>query len=223
MKQNIETLKEYFETGDKPTQQNYADLIDSLAMPMIGEIKAVSYAFAPQGWAKCNGQLLDPAAYPELFALIGTTYGGDGTTTFAVPNLVAKVPLGYGNTPGYSSYTIGQVGGEETNTLTEDQLPAHSHSGNIDSGAIANVTIPASSTNSSNNPLNSYMGSPSNIGPNTINIYSNSTDTLMQPFTAPISGTVTTDSTGNGTNINNLQPYLAINYIIAVEGINPMQ
>lgn len=218
MKQTIEILKEYFETGDKPSQQNYADLIDSLGMPMIGEIKATSFAFTPQGWAKCNGQLLDPATYPVLFALIGTTYGGDGTTSFAVPNLVAKVPLGYGNTPGFSPYTIGQEGGDETIQLTEDQLPAHSHTGIIDAGSEADITIPASnSVTGSQTPGDNYMGIDA-IGP----IYSPSFDTGMKPFTAPISGTITTNSTGNGTSINNLQPYLAVNYIIAVEGINPM-
>lgn len=222
MKQTIEILKEYFETGDKPSQQNYTDLIDSLGTPMIGEIKTTSFAFTPQGWVKCNGQLLDPVTYPVLFALIGTTYGGDGTTSFAVPNLVAKVPLGYGNTTGFSSYTIGQTGGEESIELTEDQLPSHSHTGTIDSGATANISIPSSSANSSNNPSNNYMGAPDNIGPNAINVYSNSTDSIMQPFTAPLSGSIITDSTGNGTDINNIQPYLAVNYIIAVEGINPM-
>jgi microcystin-dependent protein len=217
MKQNIETLKEYFETGDKPSQQNYADLIDSLGMPMIGEIKAVSYGFTPQGWVKCNGQLLAPADYPELFALIGTTYGGNGTTTFAVPNLVAKIPLGYGNTPGFSSYTIGQTGGEETNTLTEDQLPAHTHTGTIDGGASANVAIPTSNTPDSPSP-DGKVPAPDAAAPP----YGSTITSTMLPFTAPVSGTVTTDATGNGTSINNLPPFVAINYIIAVEGINPM-
>ena len=73
MKQSIETLKSYYETGDKPTQQQFADLIDSLAMPMIGEIKTVSFATVPNGWAKCNGQLLNISEYETLFNLIGTT------------------------------------------------------------------------------------------------------------------------------------------------------
>ena len=87
MKQNIETLKTYFETGDKPTQEQYANLIDSLAMPMIGEIKAVSFSLVPKGWAKCDGQLLNIAEHETLFNLLGTTYGGDGNVTFALPNL----------------------------------------------------------------------------------------------------------------------------------------
>ena len=221
MKQNIATLKEYFETGDTPTQQNYADLIDSLGMPMISEMKACSFNFAPSGWKKCNGQFLDPAQYPELFTLIGTTYGGNGTTTFALPNLTARIPIGAGTTSGLSSYTIGQTGGEETVQLTEEQLPAHSHTGTIDSGALANISIPASSSGNTNQAANNYVGSPANLGPNPLNIYSDSTDTSLQAFTAPVSGTVSVEATGNGTAINNVQPYLAVNYIIAVEGINP--
>ena len=210
MKQNIETLKDYFETGDKPSQQNYADLIDSLGMPMIGEIKATSFAFTPHGWVKCNGQLLDPAAYPVLFALIGTTYGGDGTTSFAVPNLIAKVPLGYGNTPGLSSYTIGQTGGEETVILTEDQLPAHSHDFSISySTDTASREIPSAGDVVAVGETNVSLGDPTPL-----NLYGNATNIVQ-----------TSDSTSNsgtGNSQNNLQPFVAVNYIIAVEGINPM-
>ncbi len=222
MKQNIATLKEYFETGDKPTQQNYADLIDSLGMPMIGEIKACSFNFAPSGWKKCNGQYLDPAEYPELFTLIGTTFGGNGTTTFAIPNLTARVPIGAGTTSGLSSYIMGESGGAEIVQLTEDQLPAHSHAGTIDSGATANVAIPSTSSyGTTNDPTNSVMANPANVGPVQVNVYSDTTDGTLLPFSASVSGTIATDPTGNGTSINNLQPYLAVSYIIAVEGINP--
>lgn len=210
MKQNIETLKEYFETGDKPTQQNYADLIDSLGMPMIGEMKQVSFGFAPAGWAKCNGQLLDPAVYPELFALIGTTYGGDGTTTFAVPNMSGRVPVGYGSPAGLSSYTIGQTGGDETVTLTEDQLPSHSHDFSINY---------STDTATRETPVNGDVVAVGETSPGL------GTPTPLKLFGDNVN-TVSTDSTtsasGNGTSINNLQPYLAVNYIIAVEGINPM-
>ena len=221
MKQNIATLKEYFETGDKPTQQNYADLIDSLGMPMIGEIKACSFNFAPSGWKKCNGQYLDPAEYPELFTLIGTTFGGNGTSTFGLPNLTARIPVGAGTTAGLSSYAMGESGGAETVQLTEDQLPAHSHTGTINPGATANISIPASSAGTTNDPTNNYLGTPANIGPNQISTYASSSNLNLQSFTAPISGSVMSDPTGNGTSINNLQPYLAVSYIIAVEGINP--
>jgi microcystin-dependent protein len=95
MKQDINILKEYFQTGDKPSQEQYENLIDSLGMPMIGEIKPVSFGFAPSDWAKCNGQLLDPTVYPELFSIIGTSFGGDGTTSFAVPDLQSDPVIKY--------------------------------------------------------------------------------------------------------------------------------
>lgn len=116
---------------------------------------------------------------------------------------------------------MGETGGTETIQLTEDQLPVHSHTGSINPGATANISIPASSTGTTNDPTNNYLGTPSNIGPETVKVYSNSPDISMQSFTAPVSGTVTTDPSGNGTAINNVQPFLAVSYIIAVEGINP--
>lgn len=217
MIQNKNVLKSYFETGDKPTQQNYFDLIDSL-LPMIGEIKATSFSFAPKGWRKCNGELLAPSDYPELFALIGTTFGGDGESTFALPNFCGRIPLGYGASTGLSAYTIGQTGGEETLQLTEDQLPAHSHTGTIDSGAIATVETPASNTGSNSpSPEGNVPGIDAAAPP-----YSSTANTTMQSFTAPVSGNITTNSAGNNTSINNIQPYLAVNYIIAVEGFNPL-
>ena len=209
MKQNIETLKEYFETGDKPTQQNFADLIDSLAMPMIGEIKACSFNFAPSGWKKCNGQFLDPAQYPELFTLIGTTYGGDGTTTFALPNLTARIPIGAGTTSGLSTYAMGQIGGEETIQLTEDQLPSHSHDSEIHlSTDVATREIPLSGDVLSVGETNPSLGTGVPL-----NLYGDSTNT--------VSSINPTSTIGNGTSINNIQPYLAVTYLIAVEGINP--
>lgn len=224
MKQSINVLKEYFETGDKPTQQNYADLIDSLGMPMIGEIRAVSFGFAPEGWVKCNGQLLEPSQHPELFAMIGTTFGGDGTTSFAVPDLQGRIPLGQGSGNGLSPYTIGQSGGDETIQLTEEQLPAHSHTGTIDSGATANVAIPTSNnTGSTNSPNGNYLANPEDVNSDSVNLYSTQSDTTtLSPFTAPVSGSIITNPSGNGTSITNVQPYLTVNYIIAVEGINPI-
>jgi len=216
MIQNKNVLKSFFETGDKPSQQNYFDLIDSL-LPMIGEIRATSFAFAPQGWRKCNGELLAPSKFPELFALIGTTYGGDGVDTFALPNLSGRVPLGYGTGTGLSPYTIGQTGGEETNVLTEEQLPSHSHTGTIDAGAIANITIPSSDGTSSESASGNYIAN-NDSGQS----FDSATNTSMAPFTAPVSGTVTTNTIGNSEAINNIPPYIALNYIIAVEGFNPL-
>ena len=222
MKQNIETLKEYFETGDRPSQQNYADLIDSLGMPMIGEIKATSFCFAPGGWAKCNGELLAPTDYPELFALIGTTFGGDGINNFALPDLCGRIPLGYGSATGLSTYTIGQTGGEESHILTEDEMPSHNHVVTL-SGVSASLDI-SSENGTTNDPNGNYLakGVTPAAGPvpaGVANIYST---TSNNSASINLNGTPTINNSGLDLPHNIIQPYLAINYIIAVEGINPL-
>ena len=125
--------------------------------------------------------------------------------------------MGYGATAGLSAYSIGQTGGEETVQLTEGQLPAHSHVGTIDAGAIANVTIPSSDGTSTESSDGTYIAN-NDSGQS----FDTATNTSMAPFTAPVSGTVTTNTTGNGEAINNIPPYIALNYIIAVEGFNPL-
>ncbi len=208
MKQNVETLKEYFETGDKPSQQNYTDLIDSLGMPMIGEIKAISFGFAPGGWKKCNGELLSPSDYPELFALLGTTFGGDGTTNFALPNLCGRIPLGYGSN-GLSTYTIGQTGGEEAHTLTENEMPSHSHSTTQKlSTDYATNEIPQQGD------ISAAANHPAGVSMQTVKSFGSPTN-LVDGHES------TSSNTGTGQAHNIMQPYLAVNYIIAVEGINP--
>jgi microcystin-dependent protein len=105
--------------------------------PFIGEIRLVSFAFPPKGWAPCNGQLLPIASNQALFAVLGTTYGGDGRTTFALPDLRGRVPVGVGG-----NVTSGQVGGSETVTLTTDQIPSHTHAVAV-SSQRASVDDPA--------------------------------------------------------------------------------
>jgi microcystin-dependent protein len=98
-----------------------------MAQPYIGQITLVAFNFAPQGWALCNGQLLSIDQYTALFSLIGTTYGGDGQTNFALPDLRGRVPIHQGQSSGTSNYTMGQVGGSESVTLTASQIPSHTH------------------------------------------------------------------------------------------------
>src|SRR6186713_2435722 len=98
-----------------------------MSQPFVGEIRMFGGNFAPAGWAFCNGQVLPISENDVLFNLIGTTYGGDGQETFALPNLQSRVPIHMGQGPGLSSYTIGEMGGTETVTLTTNQIPAHNH------------------------------------------------------------------------------------------------
>jgi microcystin-dependent protein len=98
-----------------------------MAEPFLGQILLVPYNFAPKGWAFCQGQLLPIAQYTALFSLIGNTYGGDGETNFALPDLRGRVALSSGQGPGQSNYNLGQTGGAETTTLTINQMPSHSH------------------------------------------------------------------------------------------------
>ncbi|QHI37524.1 hypothetical protein IMCC3317_29030 [Kordia antarctica] len=201
MKQSLRTLKSYFETGDTPTESQFIDLLDSLAIPMIGEIKTVSFATVPSGWAKCDGQLLNTSDYKTLFKLIGTTYGGDGTTTFALPDLRGRSPIHEGQGSGLSNITLGQISGSETKVLTVTELPNHTHSGTI---KVSNV-----------NADDDAGGTSSSIGKTEIFVES-------APNIDLASGSVTLDNTGGQQPFNIRNPFLGLNYIIALEGINPL-
>jgi len=155
--------------------------------------------FAPRGWALCQGQILSIAQNKALFSLLGTTYGGNGQTTFALPDLQGRVPIQQGQGPGLSRYNLGQTGGTEATTLPSQNMPAHSHSMNAVSEA-GNVGAPAGASLAATGTLDPEYrvgGTPvgmaaTSIGPTGGN----------QPFSI-------------------MQPYLALNYIIAVEGIYP--
>ncbi len=106
-----------------------------MSEPFIAEVRIFPYNFAPRGWAACNGQMLPIAQNQALFALLGTTYGGNGQTTFALPNLQGRTPVGTGQGPGLSPYDLGAQGGVETVTLTAQELPSHTHTLRASSGA----------------------------------------------------------------------------------------
>ena len=103
--------------------------------PILGELRLFGFGFAPSGWAKCQGQLIPISSSTALYSLLGTTYGGDGRTNFALPDLRGRLPLGSGQGPGLSDYTQGQVGGQEEVTLQAGELPAHNHAVAASSGA----------------------------------------------------------------------------------------
>lgn len=175
----------------------------------MGEIRLVGFNFAPVGWGFCNGQLLAISEYDALYSLLGTTYGGDGQTTFALPNMQGRVVPGTGPAPGLSNYGAGQIGGNERVTLNSTNLPAHAHE-------IGGVVVAATTLGTGQNPpaAKSYPGVASSelYGPAT------GTDT-MGP--GAVSGTGM--PVGGNQPHANLQPLLALNYIIALDGIYPSQ
>lgn len=167
----------------------------------IGEIRMVGFTFEPRGWAFCDGRLLPIAQNTALFSILGTTYGGNGTTTFALPDLRGKAPIHVGASqgPGLSPVSLGQISGQETVTLTQQNLPAHFH-------LINATTADGTSGNPSGNiPANTKLLDKE---------YSNAaSNTLMNPaMVLP---------TGQNIPFNNMQPYLGMNYVICLQGIFP--
>ncbi|MCU0496008.1 MAG: tail fiber protein [Anaerolineae bacterium] len=168
-----------------------------MSTPYVGEIRIFAGNFAPAGWAFCEGQLMSISENETLFQLIGTTYGGDGESTYALPDLRGRAPMHQGQGPGLSAYVLAQSGGAEQITLTVNQIPSHNHAV-LGANVAATDTIP-------NNTL-----APASSVPN---IYDVGPDTSMNP--AILSGV------GGNQPHNNLQPSLAVNFIIALFGIFP--
>lgn len=166
--------------------------------PWLGEIALVPFNFAPVGWAFCNGQLLSIAQNAALFSLIGTTYGGNGTSNFALPNLQGRAPIHMGQGAGLTGRVIGESGGEETHTLSLAEIPAHRHSLMCDS-TVGSSDSPANAT-----PAKNAAGIPQ---------YSTNPGTTMNAAAVGIAG--------GGSGHNNMPPFLVMNYIIALSGIFP--
>jgi microcystin-dependent protein len=222
--------------------------VPSLAVaqePLLGEIKWVPYNFTPRGWADCNGQLLAISQNTALFSLLGTTFGGDGRTTFALPDMRGRVSVHVGQGPGLSSRDLGEVGGEETHTLTVAEIPSHDHSVSSHTHAIPalNVDVKASSadattTSPQGNVLANAASAGGGNGPgkgkgkgpdkDTTNIYNAgpANVSLAAGSATTEAGTTgggsgTTMPTGGGAAHQNMQPFLGLRCIIAVEGIFP--
>lgn len=174
--------------------------------PFVGEIRIVPFNFAPTGWALCNGQIMSIAQNTALFSLLGTNYGGNGTSNFALPDFQARVPIDYGNGPGLSPYSIGQNGGETTVTLTSGQLGAHTHP-LMGTASTATALAPNS---------NVVFGTPPGTGRNPSRLYKSGTVTTPITLDPSLIG-----ATGSGQAHNNQQPYLVLNFIIALQGIFP--
>lgn len=171
-----------------------------MSEPFIAEIRIFAGNFAPRSWAFCNGQLLPISQNTALFSLIGTTYGGDGRTTTGLPNLQGRAPMHPGRGPGLTPRSLGQKGGTETETLTEAQIPSHNHS--LQSSTSPGTTnSPAASSLLSRSAGGAAYDSNDNLS-NSLN-----EDTLI--------------NTGGGNSHNNMQPFLTVNFIIALQGLYP--
>lgn len=171
-----------------------------MSEPFLGEIRMFGGNFAPRGWAMCNGQILAISTNTALFALLGTTYGGNGQTTFALPDLRGRVPIHMGQGPGLSPYSEGQQGGVENVTLTTTQMPVHTHTAHPNSRS-GNVSDPQDSV-----PAQTPIENP---------IYRATADPAAF-LDAGFIGTA-----GGSQPHQNIQPYLVINFIIALQGIFP--
>ena len=173
-----------------------------MAEPFIGEIRIFAGTYAPKGWALCNGYLLSIAQHTALFSILGTNYGGDGKITFGLPNLQGSAPLQAGLGPGLTQRDLGEVGGQQTVTLTNSEVPSHTHAfmgneaGGDQGGPVGNVTAKA------------------HVGRETIkNMYSATAGTSPKMIDLP--------GVGGGQAHNNMSPFLAVNFIIALDGIFP--
>jgi microcystin-dependent protein len=180
----------------------------------LATIKIFGFNFAPRGWAFCQGQVLSIASNTALFSLLGTTFGGNGQTTFGLPDLRGRVAVGQGQGPGLSNYVMGQMSGTETNTLTTGQMPIHTHTATATTTSILSAEETAANAQ---NPAGKCLASGTNI----YAVESPGTNRQMSPTAIASTTTVTIATAGGSQPVNNLQPYLALNYCICTEGIYP--
>lgn len=178
----------------------------------IGEIRMFAGNFAPRDWAFCSGQLLAVAQYDALFSILGTTYGGDGRTTFGLPDLRGRIPMHPGNGPGLTPRQLGEKSGVENVTLTTNQIPPHSHP------AVTTISAEASSAEGNSSqpedriPAKSGSGDPDWADPATADI---------ELSEAAHSAQTTISNTGGGQSHTNVQPFSCVNFIICLQGLYP--
>jgi microcystin-dependent protein len=171
-----------------------------MSSPFVAEIRIVGFNFAPTGWAVCDGQLMPISQNTALFSLLGTYYGGDGKSTFALPNLQGAAPMNQGQGAGLSSRYLGELGGSPSVTLIASEMPAHTHSVGTNTGGGNQVSPPA----------RVWSSLPGRTPPN---LYATTPNTTMGPQAFAIAG-------GSQPH-NNMSPYLVLNFIIALQGVFP--
>jgi microcystin-dependent protein len=168
--------------------------------PFIAEIRAFGFNFAPYGWMLCDGQILPISQYTALFSLLGTTYGGNGTTNFGLPDLMGRIPMHWGNGAGLSPYFIGEPAGTTTETITAQQMPMHNHALQVADVGTRTGTPSGSTWLGDSNPATAYVGTGT---PNTA---------LSQNAIG---------LTGGSQPHDNMQPYQVLNFCISLSGVYP--
>jgi microcystin-dependent protein len=171
-----------------------------MSNPFVAEIRIFPFNFAPKGWAFCDGQIMSISQNTALFSLLGTTYGGDGKSTFALPNMQGNAPMHPGQGPGLSLHDLGETGGSQTVTLLESEIPAHSHA-MVAAPNVALVKLPGPSVSMARSKNGTaYQNTPGNFVAMNANAIAPS---------------------GGDQPHNNMQPYLTLNFCIALQGVYP--
>jgi microcystin-dependent protein len=190
----------------------------------LGEIRLFAGNFAPLGWAFCSGGLLSIAENTALFALLGTTYGGDGQQTFGLPDLRGRVPVGNGDGPGLAPMDLGEMGGETAVTLTLNQIPMHNHTGTFN--GAPKVSVSSANASQSAATAGASIATPgqlvSRVFTGSLGFDTNTPDTTLSTASMSLSGVVVSTGISGGSQPHtNMQPFLGMNFIIATEGIFP--
>lgn len=172
-----------------------------MADPFVAEIRVFPFNFAPKGWALCNGQLLPISQNTALFSLLGTNYGGDGKSNFALPDMQGSVPLHPGQAQSGTEYFLGQIGGTQNVTLLQSEMPAHTHTLMAAGGDAAEKNVVTDNA----------------LSRSTLNVYSSTLTPLVQMAFQGLA------ATGGSLPHNNMMPYLTLNFCIALQGVFPQR